>query len=187
MAEDYGQVPSTACPVHPDNSRIRRVSVVYETEAPQLLRPGPALRAAGRLAWAGTLCGVAGAVAIWVGALLGRGASGPALIAALVCFAYALALYGWAAARRATLTIVARGMPGAMAVWRAAWYCDECDGVFFSGGGPAVASAVEDSLAEDGVITHGAASGGAAQGRVITPAAFHRLIWKAGGFPRLAD
>jgi hypothetical protein len=187
VTEDYGQALSAACPVHPENSRIRRVSVVYETDAPRLLRPGPVLRAAGRLAWAGTLCGVAGAVAIWVGTMLGREASGPALIAALVCFAYALALYGWAAARRATLTIVARGMPGAMAVWRAAWYCDECNGVFFSRGEPAAASVVEGSLVEDGVITRASAGSGAVGDRVITPAAFHRLVWKAGGFPRLAD
>ena len=52
--------------------------------------------------------------------------------------------------------IVERGMPGAMAVWRAAWYCDECDGVFFESG---TAPAAE-----------------AAAGRVISPAAFHREL-----------
>jgi hypothetical protein len=186
MTEDYGQTLPAACPVHPDNNRIRPVSVVYEAQAPRLLRPTPILRAAGRLAWAGTLCGVAGAVAIWIGSLLGRGASGPALIAGLVCFAYALAFYGWAGARRATLAIVARGMPGAMAIWRAAWYCDECDGVFLSGDAGPATGVFESSVAGDGVIARGPAGDGAAGRTILTPAAFHRLVWKAGGFPRLA-
>jgi hypothetical protein len=162
MTEEFGQALAASCPVHPDNARVRRVSVVYATEASQLLSPGPVLKAASRIAWAGTTCGIAGAVAIWIGAMLGRGASGPALIAALVCFAYALALYGWAGARRARLMAVERGMPGAMAVWRAAWYCDECDGIFFESGTGADAEAPE--------------------GRVISPAAFHRMVWKAGRF-----
>ena len=127
--------------------------------------PRPVLRAADRLAWAGTLCGVAGVAAIWIGNLLGKGAVGPSLIAGFICFAYALALYGWAAARRARLSIAARGMPAAMAVWRAAWYCDECDGVFFEPGALRQGPAVE-------VI----------EGRVITPAAFHRLVWKVGRY-----
>jgi hypothetical protein len=162
MSEDGGQDPSVTCPVHPENSRIRRVSVVYAAEAPQLLSPGPVLKAASRIAWAGTCCGLAGAIALWVGALLGRGAFGPALIAALVCFGYALALYGWAGARRARVTVIQRGMPSALAVWGAAWYCDECDGVFF-----------DPPAAPDG---------GVAEGQVITPAAFHRMVWRAGRF-----
>jgi hypothetical protein len=162
MSEDRGQGHSVTCPVHPENRRIRRVSVVYAAEAPRLLRPGPALKAANRVAWAGTCCGLAGAIALWIGALLGKGAFGPALIAALVCFGYALALYGWAGARRARVMIIQRGMPGALAVWGAAWYCDECDGVFFDP--PAVPDA------------------GVAEGRVLTPAAFHRVVWKAGRF-----
>lgn len=163
MAEEYGQTLAV-CPVHPDNARIRRVPVVYADEALQLLRPGPVLKAANRLAWAGTMFGVAGAIAIWIGTLLGPGATGPALIAGVVCFAYAIAMYAWAGARRARLTLVQRGMPGAMAVWRAAWYCDECEGVFFMPG----------SLER--------APAGVAEGEVITPAAFHRLIWQAGGY-----
>ena len=118
------------------------------------------MKAASRIAWAGTCCGLAGAIALWIGALLGKGAFAPALIAALVCFGYALALYGWAGARRARVTIIQRGMPGAMAVWGAAWYCEECDGVFF------------DSPAAPDV----------AERQVITPAAFHRMVWKAGRF-----
>jgi hypothetical protein len=118
------------------------------------------MKAASRIAWAGTCCGLAGAIALWIGALLGKGAFAPALIAALVCFGYALALYGWAGARRARVTIIQRGMPGALAVWGAAWYCEECDGVFF------------DSPAAPDVVEH----------QVITPAAFHRMVWKAGRF-----
>jgi len=164
MTEEYGDTISAQCPVHPGNRQIRRVSVVYAAEEPVLLRPGPVLQAAGHLAWAATLCGVAGVVAIWIGALIGHGAAGPALIAGAVCFAYALALYGWSAARRARLTIVERGMPGAMAVWQAAWYCDECDGVFFRPG--ALRQAPADVV----------------EGRVITPAAFHSLVWRAGHY-----
>jgi len=162
MSEDRGQALSVTCPVHPENNRIQRVSVVYAADAPRLLRPGPLLKSAGRIAWAGTCFGVAGAIALWIGALVGTGASGPALIAALVCFGYALALYGWAGARRARVMIIKRGMPGALAVWGAAWYCDECDGVFFESKSAPAADLVE--------------------GEVITPAAFHRVVWKAGRF-----
>jgi hypothetical protein len=165
MSEEYGRILSVECPVHPGNSRIRRVSVVYADEAPRLLSPGPVLKAADRLAWAGTLVGVAGMAAIVIGNMVGRGATGPALVVGCICFAYALALYGWAGARRARLTIVQRGMPGAMALWQAAWYCDECDGVFFE---PAA--------------LRQAAGGDVAPGQVISPAAFHRLVWKTGRY-----
>ena len=171
MAEEYGQTLSVACPVHPENSGIRRVSVVYAAEAPRLLSPGPVLRAATRLAWAGTLAGVAGVAAIWVGTLLGHGAAGPALIVGCICFAYALALYGWAGARRARLSVVQRGLPGAMAVWRAAWYCDECDGVFCEPG--SLRQATDPGVAEGADV---------AEGMVLSPAAFHRLVWEAGRY-----
>jgi len=158
------------CPVHPENSRIQQVSVVYAARSDRLLQPGPVLKSANRLAWAGTACGVAGMVCIWAGSLIGKGAAGPALIAASGCFAYALALYGWAGARRARLTLVQRGMADAMAVWRAAWYCDLCDGVFFQPGmlrqEPA-ASVVAGAVTED---------------EVLTPADFHRLVWRAGRY-----
>jgi hypothetical protein len=50
-------------------------------------------------------------------------------------------------------------MPNAMALWRVAWYCDRCDGVFFAPG----AVAVE---------TPG-----------LMPATeFQRLVWSAGGY-----
>ncbi|HEX3961912.1 MAG TPA: hypothetical protein VHZ03_35675 [Trebonia sp.] len=170
MTEEQRQTLAVACPVHPENARIRRVSVVYEEMSPRLLGPGPVLRAATRLAWAGTACGVLGMVAIWIGNLIGGGAVRPALIVGIVCVAYALALYGWAAARRARLTVVERGMPDALAVWRAAWYCDLCDGVFFQPGAlrqEPVARVVEGSVND---------------GDVISPAAFHRLVWKAGRY-----
>src|SRR5262245_38857841 len=134
MAEEHGPAMAVACPVHPDNPRTQQVSVLYAAQAPRLPRPGPVLKAAARLAWTGTACGVLGVVAIWTGNLIGGGAVGPALIAGLACFGYALAFYGWAAARRARLGLVERGQPRAMAVWQAAWYCDICDGVFFRPG-----------------------------------------------------
>jgi hypothetical protein len=170
MTEDYRQTLAVACPVHPENARIRRVSAVYAEMCPRLLSPGPVLRAATRLAWAGTACGVLGMAAIWVGNLIGGQAIRPALIIGMVCVAYALALYGWAAARRARLTTVARGMPSAMAVWRAAWYCDLCDGVFFQPG--ALCQAPFARVVEGSVI----------DGDVMSPAAFHRLVWKVGGY-----
>lgn len=172
MSEEHGQNVSVACPVHPDNPRIQEVSVLYAARAPRLLRPGPVLKAAGRLAWTGTACGVLGVVAIWTGNLIGGGAVGPALIAGAVCFMYALAFYGWAAARRARLGLVQRGMPGAMALWQAAWYCDICDGVFFRPG----------TFPADAPVT--AAGVMVAEDAVLTPAAFHRLVWRAGGYGR---
>ncbi|MCW2935619.1 MAG: hypothetical protein JWM19_6581 [Actinomycetia bacterium] len=170
MTEEYRQTLAVACPVHPENARIQRVSVVYEEMSPPLLSPGPVLRAATRLAWAGTACGVLGMVAIWIGNLIGGRAVRPALIIGMVCVSYALALYGWAGARRARLTMVERGMPGAMAVWRAAWYCDLCDGVFFPPG----------TLCQEQVAR--VVEGSVNDGDVISPAAFHRLVWKAGRY-----
>jgi hypothetical protein len=174
MAEEYGETLPATCPVDGDNHRIQRVSVIYAAEAPRLLGHTRVLATAGRLAWAGTLFGVAGAAAIWAGQLAGGAAAGPTLIAGFVCFAYALACYGWARARRARLELAASRLPGAMAVWRAAWYCGECDGVFFQPGafqeGPA-GEAVGASVAE---------------GMVITPAAFRRLVRQACGHGRPA-
>jgi hypothetical protein len=169
MAEEHEQSPVIACPVHPDNPRIQQVSVLYAARASRSLRPVPALRAATRLAWTGTACGVLGAAAVMVGNLIGGGAVGPSLIAGAACLAYALAFYGWAAARRARLGLVARQMPGAKAVWEAAWYCDLCDGVFFRPGTFSRAPAVGVTIG-DGVV--------------LTPAAFHRLVWRAGGYGR---
>src|SRR5258708_37666786 len=91
MTEEYRQTLAVACPVHPENARIRRVSVVYEEMSHRLLSPVPVLRAATRLAWAGTACGVLGMAAIWIGNLIGGGGGPPALITGMVCVAYALA------------------------------------------------------------------------------------------------
>lgn len=146
--------------------------MLYAARAPRLLRPVPVLRAATRLAWTGTACGVLGAAALLAGAAIGGGAVGPSLIAGAICLAYALAFYGWAAARRARLGLIERGRPEAMAVWQAAWYCDMCDGVFFRPGTfsqGAMASAVGVALGDD---------------VVLSLAAFHRLVWQAGGFGR---
>jgi hypothetical protein len=170
MTEDRRQFLAVACPVHPGNAGIRRVAVVYEAMAPRLLAPGPVLRAATRLAWAGTACGVLGMAAIWTGNAIGGGAVLPGLIAGIVCVAYALAAYGWAGARRARLTMAERWMPGAMAIWHAAWYCDLCDGVFFQPGALRQEPAAR-------VI-----KGRIGDGDVISPAAFWRLVWTAGRF-----
>jgi hypothetical protein len=171
MAQKHGQSLVAACPAHPGNQKIQPVSVLYAAQAPRLLRPGPVLATAGRLAWAGTACGVLGAAAIWTGTLIG-GAGGPALIAGVACLAYALAFYGWAGARRARLSVIRQGMTSAMAVWQAAWYCDICDGVFFRPGtfGLSSPSSAIGVVVGDGVV--------------LSPAAFHRLVWRAGGYGR---
>ena len=62
-------------------------------------------------------------------------------------------------------------MPGAMAVWRAAWYCDECDGVFFEPG--TLRQATDPGVVKGADVVEGA---------VLSPAAFHRLVWKAGRY-----
>jgi hypothetical protein len=172
MVEEHRQSAVIACPVHPDNPRIQQVSVLYAARAPRLLRPVPALAAATRLAWTGTACGVLGAAAILTGSAIGGGAAGASLIAGAVCLAYALAFYGWAAARRARLDLIERGRPGAMAVWQAAWYCDMCDGIFFRPGTfrREVTACAGGMMVGDDVV--------------LTPAAFHRLVWRAGGYGR---
>lgn len=72
-----------SCPVHNGRDHVRRVSVVYAEAAPAMLSPVPVLKSAQRLAWAGTICGVAGAVLLWVRAVAGGAVSGPALVAAV--------------------------------------------------------------------------------------------------------
>jgi len=125
-----------------------------------MLSPWPTLKAADRLAWTGTGCGVLGVVSIGVGNVVSGGAW-PGLFAALFCFAYALAFYGWAAARRARLTRVEKGMPRALAVWREAWYCGLCDGVFLPPG------------------SSGRPEPGAG---LMSAAQFRQLVWNAGGY-----
>ncbi len=155
------------CPRHKGLDHTRRVPVVYAQTAPPLLRPLPALKSADRLAWAGTLIGAAGAALLWTGAAARGGVSGAMLAAAGACFAYAIACYGWAGARRASIVRVRRGMPGAMAVWQAGWYCERCDGVFFP---PGTSLPAADPAA------------GAGPGALMTAGDFQRLVWAAGGY-----
>jgi len=153
--------PREPCPRHKTTDDIRRVSVVYAdvyaADTADLLSPRPVLKAADRLAWTGTGFGVAGMIAIWAGFGIGGGARTPALVVGIICFAYALAMYGWAAARRAQLTRVERGVPAALEVWRNAWYCERCSGVFFD----------RDAGSGDGLLSAGE---------------FRRLVWSAGGY-----
>ena len=135
--------------------------MAYADAAPERLSPVPVLRSADRLAWTGTICGLAGAALLVVGTAI-RGAVSAAMLAvAGVCIAYAVACYGLAAARRASVVRVRRGMPRALAVWHAAWYCDRCDGVFFASS---------------------TAPAGAASGKLMSTVEFQRLVWGAGGY-----
>jgi hypothetical protein len=152
------------CPVHKASDHIRQVSIIYKETSEGLLSPWPALKAADRLAWIGTGCGVLGVVSIGAGNAVSGGAW-PGLFAALFCFAYAIAFYGWAGVRRTRLTRVKNGMPRALAVWQEAWYCDLCDGVFL----PSGFSAYPDE-AGTGLISAGQ---------------FRQLVWNAGGYGRL--
>jgi hypothetical protein len=151
------------CPVHRTPDYIRQVSIIYAEASRDPLRPWPTLKAANRLAWIGTGCGVLGTVSIWVGNVVSGGAW-PGLFAALFCFAYALAFYGWATARRARLNQVEKGMPRALAVWREAWYCDLCDGIFLPPG-----------------------SGYPGEPRLMSAAQFRQLVWNAGGYGDLGS
>jgi hypothetical protein len=153
------------CPNHKGLDRIRRVPVVYAEAAPDPLSPLPVLKSADRLAWAGTICGAIGAILLWIGSAYRGDISGPTLAAASVCFAYALACYGRAASRRASVVRVRRGMPRALAVWDAGWYCARCDGVFF---------------------TAAALPAGANAGELMSAEEFQHLVWAAGGFGQRA-
>jgi hypothetical protein len=137
--------------------------VVYAEAAPAPLSPLPALKSAERLAWAGTIIGAVGAVFVWLSTAVHGGVSGPTLAAASVCFAYALACYGWAAVRRAGVVRVRRGMPRALAVWQAGWYCERCEGVFF---------------------TATALPAGAVAGELMSADEFQHMVWAAGGYPQ---
>ena len=97
--------------------------------------PARLLLSAGRLAWAGTACGVLGAVLLSVRAVLNGGggaASVLLLAAACVCFGYAVACYGLAHARRIGAFLVRspvrRRPPGDDE--QAVWYCERCNAVF---------------------------------------------------------
>lgn len=178
--EQTGQPSLVACPRHNATDHVRRVSVVWTEDAASLLSPRPVLKAADRLAWAGTGLGVAGMVSVWIGNLVGGGAAGVSLIAAAPCFAYALALYGLAAARRARTSRVERGMPNAMAVWATALYCGRCDGVFFP---PDSLASGSSGAGAAGAEAAGGGSAGAQRAReFMTAADFQRLVWSAGGY-----
>lgn len=163
--EKSAQSIAVSCPRHKGTDRIRQVSAVYAEAAPAPLSPMPALRSADRLAWAGTVVGLLGAISLWTGTAVGGHVSGITLAIASAFFLYALACYGLAAARRASIVRVRRGMPRALAVWGAGWYCELCDGVFF---------------------TAAAVPAGAAAGKLISTREFQRLVWGAGGYARLA-
>jgi drug/metabolite transporter (DMT)-like permease len=95
--------------------------------------PARLLVSAERLAWAGTACGVLGAVLLSVRAALGgSGASVPLLVAACVCFGYAVACYGLAYARRIGAFLMRsparRRPPGENE--HAVWYCERCNAIF---------------------------------------------------------
>ncbi len=97
--------------------------------------PARLLLSAERLAWAGTACGVLGAVLLSIRAVLNGGgaASVALLVAAVVCFGYAIACYGLAYARRIGAFLVrgrhVRGRPPGEDE-RAVWYCERCNAVF---------------------------------------------------------
>lgn len=152
------------CPHHQTAERTRHVPAlfadVYAGDVAGLLSPRPALKAGDRIAWAGTALGVAGMILVWAGAAVGDGAFRPAFWCGMAAFAGALALYGWAAARRARAARVARGIPAALALWRRAWYCERCDGVFFDG----------VSLGGEGLLS---------------ASEFRRLVWSEGGYADL--
>lgn len=154
---------SVPCPRHETSEDTRRVSALYADvfagSQADLLSPRPVLKTADRLAWAGTGFGVAGMALAWTASAVGGGARPVLFWCGIACFGYALALYGWAAARRTRLTRVQRGAPAALALWRDAWYCQRCDGVFFPEG-----------------------TGAAAGGELLSVEEFRRRVWAAGGY-----
>lgn len=139
--EQFAPSLAVTCPAHGGPDHVRRVSAVYR-EQPTLTLAGPIrlLLSARRLAWAGTVCGMLGAVAAWVRAAAGGGAaSGPLLVAAAVCFGYAIACYGLAAARRTGASragaFLMRRRPGdgpgpPDRTEPGVWYCERCNAVF---------------------------------------------------------
>jgi hypothetical protein len=117
--------------VHGGPDHVRRVSRVYGEAA--TVTPARLLLSAERLAWAGTACGVLGAVLLLIRAVLNGGAASvPLLVAACVCFGYAVACYGLAYARRIGAFLVRsparRRPPGDDE--QAVWYCERCNAVF---------------------------------------------------------
>ena len=130
--EQFTPSLTVACPAHGGPNHVRRVSHVYGEAA--TATPARLLLSAERLAWAGTACGVLGAVLLSIRAVLkgGGAASVPLLVAACVCFGYAVACYGLAYARRIGAFLVRspvrRRGPGEDE--QAVWYCERCNAVF---------------------------------------------------------
>ena len=131
--EQFAPSLTVACPAHGGTDHVRRVSRVYGEAA--TVAPARLLLSAERLAWAGTACGVLGAVLLVVRAVLSGGggaASVPLLIAACVCFGYAVACYGLAHARRIGAFLVRspvrRRPPDENE--QPVWYCERCNAVF---------------------------------------------------------
>ena len=126
--EQFAPSLTVACPAHGGPDHVRRVSAVYgeattATSARLLL-------SAERLAWVGTAFGVLGAVLLSIRAVLkggGGAASVPLLVAAVVCFGYAVACYGLAYARRIGARLLRRPPREEE---RAVWYCERCNAVF---------------------------------------------------------
>jgi hypothetical protein len=130
--EQFAPSLTVACPAHGGPDHVRRVSAVYGEAAG--LTPARLLLSAERLAWFGTALGVLGAVLLSIHAVLrggGGAASVPLLVAAVVCFGYAIACYGLAYARRIGAFLVRRPLPGEDE--RAVWYCERCNAVFTAG------------------------------------------------------
>jgi hypothetical protein len=130
--EQFAPSLTVACPAHGGPDHVRRVSAVYGDAA--TATPARLLLSAERLAWAGTACGVLGAVLLSIRAVLGAGAASvPLLVAAVVCFGYAIACYGLAYARRIGACFVrgrlVRGRPAGEDE-QAVWYCERCNAVF---------------------------------------------------------
>ena len=95
------------------------------------LTPARLLLSAERLAWVGTAFGVLGAVLLSIRAVLkggGGAASVPLLVAAVVCFGYAIACYGLVYSRRIGAFLVRRRPPSDDE--QAVWYCERCNAVF---------------------------------------------------------
>jgi len=133
--EQFAPPLAVACPAHGGPDHVRRVSAVY-AGAPAVTGPARLLLSANRLAWAGTACGVLGAVLLSIRAVAGSGAASVALlVAACVCFGYAIACYGLANARRVGAFLVGGGAARRppREDEQAVWYCERCNAVFTAG------------------------------------------------------
>jgi len=126
--EQFAPPLAVACPAHGGPDHVRRVSAV-SAGASAVTGPARLLLSANRLAWAGTACGVLGAVLLSIRAVAGGSAAGSValLVAACVCFGYAIACSGLANARRVGAFLVRRPPREEE---HAVWYCERCNAVF---------------------------------------------------------